>query len=153
MQQPASQPPQQHSPSDRSAGSGLRYSFKHDGLYLYVSRLIGPIWKTRCLTNNSRSSVTFTDCAEILDELYAVRDFIELLPMNNATSFLQSFDGANESTVVNQQYGHSASFAAGRTGINNQTNTLTNPDQASIEEKKSIAALSAFISKKKILRI
>lgn len=131
--------------NDRSATSGMRFSAKHDGLYLYVSRLIGPIWKMRCLADNYRSSVTFADCAEVLDELYAVRDFIESLPMNNATGFLQSFDGGNESTV-NQQYGHSASFAAGRQSINNPTNTLTNPDQASIEEKKSLGALSGFIS-------
>lgn len=144
MQQYSSQPL-----NDRSANSGIRYSYKHDALYLYVSRLIGPLWKMRCLSDNYRSSVTFSDCAEILDELYAVRDFIESLPMNNVTGFLQSFDGGNESTV-NQQYGHSTSFAAGRPGMGNQSNTMTNPDQACIEEKRSIGALGGFISRCKV---
>lgn len=130
---------------DHAPSAGLFYSSKHDGLYLHVSRLIRPLWKKRCLTGNGRSSVTYIECADVLDELYAVRDFIESLPLNNASGFLQTLEGGNESTV--NQYGHSASFAARGGGHTSNTMAgLTNSDQAVIEEKKSIGMLGAFLS-------
>lgn len=137
----------QHSPQqlpqslDLAAGTGLAFSYKHDGLYLHVSRLVRPLWKKRCLTANGHSSITYNQCADVLDELYAVRDFIESLPMNNATGFLQSMEAGNESTV--NQYGHSASFNVRGAGSGVG---FPNSEQAAIEEKKSIGMLSSFIS-------
>lgn len=75
-----------------------------------------------------QSSIGIMDCASILDDLYAVRAFIDSLPMNNASGFLQSFRDA-------ENVSHSHTFAE-----------RTNAEQAVIEEKKSVGALLSFLS-------
>lgn len=63
----------------------VTYSAKHAGIYLHVCRILRPLWKKKCLQSKGQSSITYLDCAAILDDLYAVRSFIESLPINNVS--------------------------------------------------------------------
>lgn len=73
------------------AGSGIAtindmntimYSSKHDGLYIYVARLLRPIWKLRCVDENLNSKLTQVDCTLILEDLYALKNFLEANSVN-----------------------------------------------------------------------
>uniref|UniRef100_A0A1A9WLY6 Uncharacterized protein n=1 Tax=Glossina brevipalpis TaxID=37001 RepID=A0A1A9WLY6_9MUSC len=70
--------------------AAIVYSAKHDGLYLYVTRLLRPIWKLRCTDNNLNSSLNQNDCILILEELYALRNFLEANSMNEISCNLIS---------------------------------------------------------------
>lgn len=60
------------------------YSPKHTGLYLYLIRLLKPIWKKKCIISpEGVSSLTYQNCADILCELRALKAFIEEIPLNN----------------------------------------------------------------------
>lgn len=60
------------------------YSPKHTGLYLYLTRLLKPIWKKKCVISpEGISSLTYQNCAEMLSELRALKAFLEEIPLNN----------------------------------------------------------------------
>lgn len=62
----------------------IKYSPKHTGLYLYLIRLLRPIWKKKCIVSvDGVSSLTHENCSEILSELYALKAFLEDIPLNN----------------------------------------------------------------------
>lgn len=62
----------------------IKYSPKHSGLYLYLIRLLRPIWKKKCIISvNGVSSLTYENCSEILSELYALKAFLEDVPLHN----------------------------------------------------------------------
>lgn len=62
----------------------INYSPKHTGLYLYLVRLLRPIWKKKCvIMPQCNSSISYQDCSEILDDLYALKGFLDSLPLNN----------------------------------------------------------------------
>lgn len=62
----------------------INYSAKHSALYLYVDRLLRPIWKKKCvLLPQCISSISHQDCAEVLDDLYALKAFLDAMPMSN----------------------------------------------------------------------
>lgn len=62
----------------------IKYSPKHKGLYLYLVRLLRPIWKKKCIVSTDGvSSLTHENCSEILTELYALKAFLEETPLNN----------------------------------------------------------------------
>lgn len=64
----------------------INYSAKHTGLYLHIARLLRSIWKKKCiLLPQTESSISHETCTEILDELYAIKSFLEALPLNNLT--------------------------------------------------------------------
>lgn len=59
------------------------FSPKHAGLYLYLIRLLRPIWKKKCITSTDGfSSLTHEDCSDILSELRALKVFLEEIPLN-----------------------------------------------------------------------
>lgn len=69
------------------AGAGnIVYSAKHDGLYLYVARLLRPIWKLRCVDANLCSTLSQADCTVILDDLYAIKAFLDVNSVNELSS-------------------------------------------------------------------
>ncbi|XP_055712815.1 nuclear pore complex protein Nup154-like isoform X2 [Phlebotomus papatasi] len=115
--------------------SNFQYSDKHTGLYLHVSRLLSPIWKRRCLLQNASftSSITLQDCGQILSDLYAIKAFLAA--------------NSNASTVCTQ----SQSIAQSSTGFYQYlpANNLRRPnnmaEDAKLEEKKSLDALTRFI--------
>lgn len=62
----------------------IKYSPKHSGLYLYLIRLLRPIWKKKCIiSTNGVSSLTHENCSEILSELYALKAFLEDVPLHS----------------------------------------------------------------------
>ncbi|KAJ6646130.1 Nuclear pore complex protein [Pseudolycoriella hygida] len=111
--------------------SNLCFSYKHAGLYLHICRLLRPIWKKKCIVAvDANSSITNFDCAHILDDLYAVKSFIDTFSMNNMSNYL------GQSSLSNT-FG---TFAGSDNTINRQQ-----LEQAMAEEKKSINALALFI--------
>lgn len=62
----------------------IKYSPKHTGLYLYLVRLLRPIWKKKCIVSTDGiSSLTHENCSEILSELYALKAFLDETPLNS----------------------------------------------------------------------
>lgn len=72
----------------------IKFSAKHTGLYLYLIRLLRPIWKKKCVDiSKVESTITYEHCSEILGELYALKAFLEDMPMSN-------YSGESEDCVV-----------------------------------------------------
>ncbi|CAH2259179.1 jg9998 [Pararge aegeria aegeria] len=63
------------------------YSAKHNGLYIYVGRILCPIWNLKCVTKSMTpdnkefmsSKVTGEDCAYIVKKLQRVAAFVQRL--------------------------------------------------------------------------
>ncbi|XP_038215888.1 nuclear pore complex protein Nup154 [Zerene cesonia] len=63
----------------------VEYSSKHNGLYIYVGRILSPIWNLKCVTKSltpdkkelMSSKVTGEDCAFIVKKLQRVASFIQ----------------------------------------------------------------------------
>lgn len=107
----------------------IKNSAKHTGLYLYLIRLLRPIWKKKCIISpDGTSSLTHENCADILNELYALKAFLEEIPLSNFSEY-------STANALNNDYGQS---------LIQQKSTL---EQSIIDnEKRSINALSLFIS-------
>ncbi|XP_068630123.1 nuclear pore complex protein Nup154 [Battus philenor] len=63
----------------------IEYSAKHNGLYIYVGRILSPIWNLKCVTNSltpdkkefMSSKVTGEDCAYVVKKLQRVSTFLQ----------------------------------------------------------------------------
>ncbi|XP_052750627.1 nuclear pore complex protein Nup154 [Galleria mellonella] len=74
--------PQQRDPSFPIQ---VEYSAKHNGLYIYIGRILAPIWNLKCVTKSSTpdnkefmcSKVTGEDCAYIAQKLQRVCAFMQ----------------------------------------------------------------------------
>ncbi|CAK1552084.1 unnamed protein product [Leptosia nina] len=63
----------------------VEYSAKHNGLYIYVGRILAPIWNLKCVTKSltpdkkefMSSKVTGEDCAFIVKKLQRVASFMQ----------------------------------------------------------------------------
>lgn len=108
----------------------VKYSAKHTGLYLYLIRLLRPIWKKKCVDiNKLESTLSYAHCSEILSELYALKAFLEDVPLCNYSEF-------SPTNLLNNEYTHPSAM--------HQRNSI---EQAAVDdEKRSINALSLFIS-------
>lgn len=72
--------------------SDVKYSAKHTGLYLYLIRLLRPIWKKKCIDiAKVESTLTYQHCSEIISELYALKAFLEEIPLSNYTGNSETF--------------------------------------------------------------
>lgn len=86
------QQPQPFSMQHLQQPQDIKYSPKHSGLYLYLIRLLRPIWKKKCIISTSGvSSLTYDNCAEILRELYALKAFLEEVPLNSFSGIVLFF--------------------------------------------------------------
>lgn len=63
--------------------SNFHYSAKHAGLYLHMSRLLRSIWRRRCIDDKLHSTIGQQDCAQILEDLYAIKRFLESITLSN----------------------------------------------------------------------
>ncbi|XP_055921871.1 nuclear pore complex protein Nup154 [Eupeodes corollae] len=115
--------------------ASIIYSAKHDGLYIYVARLIRPIWKKRCVDSNLCSTLTQEDCTLILEDLYAIKAFLEANSVNELSCINRPYSA--QSTMTNG-FGHLLQ----NTNMNDQRNAN---EQAQAEEKRSLTALNYFI--------
>lgn len=76
-------------PHFQHAMDNFAYSAKHAGLYLYIGRLLRPLWKKKCvIVPQCQSSITSRDCTEFLEELYALKTFLEGLPDKNLSGMI-----------------------------------------------------------------
>lgn len=71
--------------------SNIVFSAKHDSLYLYVARLLRSVWKKRCIHPNFCSTITQEDCNVILDDLYAIRNFLTVNSVSEITGGKNNF--------------------------------------------------------------
>ncbi|XP_050089224.1 nuclear pore complex protein Nup154 [Anopheles aquasalis] len=107
--------------TDRS--SGIRYSAKHAGLYLHVARVVRSVWHRQCTDERLHSSISQLDCAVLLEDLYAIRNFFDVV-VTGPTS-LVGFVGRSHTKTTLQQ----ASSLQGNTshGITNANLLLQSP--------------------------
>lgn len=121
----------------------LKYSAKHGGLYLHVSRILRPIWNRKCINAERSSTITIQDCNQILSELFAVRGFLEA----NSVAGLSKVANGNTSILspYNSFMTSPHQVVNGFSG-NIQLQQQQKRDEAFAEEKKSLDALVAFIS-------
>ncbi|XP_011199843.2 nuclear pore complex protein Nup154 [Bactrocera dorsalis] len=119
--------------------STVIYSAKHDGLYLYVARLLRPIWKKRCVDTNLCSTLTQADCTLILEDLFSLKVFMDAYTVNELSGFTRN----TYSTQTNISNGYSHVLSS--------HNQLTPHDQrfvtekAQNEEKQSLSALYQLV--------
>ncbi|XP_055597782.1 nuclear pore complex protein Nup154 [Uranotaenia lowii] len=66
-----------------SDSSNFHYSAKHAGLYLHMSRLLRSVWRKRCIDEKLHTTISQHDCAQILEDLYAIKRFLESITLNN----------------------------------------------------------------------
>lgn len=74
------------------------FSAKHVGIHLHLARLLRPIWKKKCIMlPQCESTISHSVCTEILDDLYAIKSFLDSLPISNLTgeNRLEVFRNAN----------------------------------------------------------
>lgn len=132
------------------------YSAKHTGLYLHVMRALKPVWRRRCLLSRNGqvfSSITYQDCAQILDDLNAVKQFLvehsvanmsttmtshHQSMINHHSTFVDTMGGGFQSPSMAAQYG--SSRGGGGAGV-----AMNAIEEARMEEKRSLDALSRFI--------
>ncbi|KAF5299489.1 hypothetical protein FQR65_LT01071 [Abscondita terminalis] len=119
--------------------SPFAYSAKHNGLYLYLSRILRPLWNMYCVKKLEvdkqklflESTVTADDCVWILGHLTSLWAFLK-----KNTHFTLSAS-TNQNTV--SQY-----------NITQQTLNTSRPNQslqdAQIEERQSLASLKNFVN-------
>ncbi|XP_020807415.1 nuclear pore complex protein Nup155 [Drosophila serrata] len=119
--------------------SQIVYSAKHDGLYLYVSRMLRSIWQLPCVDKNFCSQVGPKDCSVLLADLRALRRFLEDHSVHDISSSTRvSFDSHLDRTS-----GYNTLIMANtHLPISEQRNYA---EQAQVEEKRSLSALNLFV--------
>ena len=124
----------------------LKYSAKHGGLYMHVSRIVRPIWNRKCIDGNLSSSISIQDCNQLLSDLFAVRSFLEA---NTVSGMMKMTSGASTNLMssYNSFMSNTHSGLNGFSGNNQLQQLQLKRDEAFVEEKKSLDALVGFISK------
>ncbi|EDV98990.1 GH13295 [Drosophila grimshawi] len=109
---------------------------KHDGLYMYVSRMLRSIWQSHCVDEKMCSKLTYSDCTMLLAELRSLRSFLDKNSVHDLSATgRMPYDGhLGRSTAV---------FMNNTQMTQNEQRNLT--EQAQIEEKRSLSALNQFI--------
>lgn len=72
--------------SVNNENSAIIFSAKHDGLYLYVARMLRPIWQMRCVDDNFCSKLNVQDCDSLLCDLLSLRSFLEVHSVHDISS-------------------------------------------------------------------
>ncbi|XP_029032284.1 nuclear pore complex protein Nup154 [Osmia bicornis bicornis] len=107
-----------------------QFSAKHNGLYLYVGRILRPIWNMRCIKqeiiNNKTqisSTITTRQVSWILGLLQALRSFL------------------NKNTHITKQHSTTRNIPDGF-----ETTIASHYQEPIVEERNSLAALKIFIT-------
>ncbi|KFB48176.1 AGAP007999-PA-like protein [Anopheles sinensis] len=95
----------------------FHYSAKHTALYLHVSRMMRCVWNRPCINERFQSTILQADCATLLEDLYALRRFLETVPLCSTLGYV----GGRNGTSVRATLG-SSSFAP--SGQANQSGLL-----------------------------
>ncbi|EDW88030.1 nuclear pore complex protein Nup154 [Drosophila yakuba] len=119
--------------------SPIVFSAKHDGLYMYVSRMLRSIWQLRCVNEHFCSNMSYSDCISLLSDLRSLRSFLEAHSVHDISSSTRvSFDSHLERTNSYNTIMMSNSLLP----IPEQR-ILS--EQAQVEEKRSLSALNLFV--------
>ncbi|EDW63290.1 nuclear pore complex protein Nup154 [Drosophila virilis] len=131
----SAQQQQQHSmPSNEN--SSIIYSAKHDGLFLYVSRMLRSVWQSHCVDENLCSKLTINDCTMLLSELRSLRCFLDKHSVHDIS--------ATRRLPYESHLGRPSPMMMTNAQMPlNEHRNLT--EQAQIEEKRSLSALNQFI--------
>lgn len=123
----------------------LKYSAKHGGLYMHVSKILRPIWNRKCIDANLSSTISIQDCNQLLNDLFAVRGFLEA---NSVAGMMKmsAGGGANMMSPYSSFINNAHSGMNGFSGNNQLQQQQQKREEAFAEEKKSLDALVAFIS-------
>jgi nuclear pore complex protein Nup155 len=124
----------------------LKYSAKHGGLYMHLSRILRPIWNRKCIDGNLSSTISIQDCNQLLSDLFAVRSFLEANSVAGLMKMSSGGAGANIMSPYSSFINNTHSGVNGFSGNQLQQHQQKR-DEAFAEEKKSLDALVAFISK------
>lgn len=166
--------------------SNFHYSAKHAGLYLHMSRLLRSIWRKRCIDDKLHTTISQQDCAQILEDLFAIKRFLESITLTNLVGLVgknmsnagsmsagpggylqqqqqqqhhqqqqqhhqQTMSGLGMQSPYGQQqpphYGSQSAFS----GVPGQQKSSA--EDALVEEKKSLDALTRLISKYVSIRV
>ncbi|XP_033607158.1 nuclear pore complex protein Nup155 isoform X2 [Cryptotermes secundus] len=141
--------PQQNislSTSEPSIGTGsIQYSHRHNGLYLYVGRIVRPLWNVKIVSKATLdkmqflcSSVSREDCVWILGHLQALRNFLE----KNTQLSVSGVMNIHLQNTMLRHAGHD-SF---ETSLHHRTPQRNREQEAQLEEKHSLDALKAFVA-------
>ncbi|KAL9706816.1 hypothetical protein quinque_010334 [Culex quinquefasciatus] len=131
-------------------GSNFHYSAKHAGLYLHMSRLLRSIWRRRCVNDKLHSSIGQQDCAQVLEDLYAIKRFLESITLSNLVGLVgKNMTNASglmgpggylqqqQQQQMQQHQGMQSPYGGGQQKMS--------ADEAMAEEKKSLDALIRLI--------
>ncbi|XP_030384533.1 nuclear pore complex protein Nup154 isoform X2 [Scaptodrosophila lebanonensis] len=121
------------SPTPGNDNSTIVYSAKHDGLYLYVSRMLRSIWQMHCVNEDLCSTLNPNDCAQLLAELRSLRCFLETHSVHDLSS------------TTRLPFDSHLSRTNGYISLAMMANNRNITEQAQIEEKRSLSALNHFI--------
>jgi len=80
----------------------LKFSFRHNGLYLYLSRLLRPVWTSPLVTGSPEqpsSSISHSELEFIMSQLHDLRAFLE----RNSALSSGGMDGGSQHSTVPQQ--------------------------------------------------
>ncbi|KAH8298090.1 hypothetical protein KR018_006585 [Drosophila ironensis] len=115
------------------------YSAKHDGLYLFVSRMLRSIWQLRCVDDYFCPKLGSSDCDSLLAELRSLRNFLEAHSAHDISSSSRApFDSHLDRTS-----GYSTILINNSHLPMSEQRNLT--EQAQVEEKRSLSSLNLFI--------
>uniref|UniRef100_A0A182M8L3 Nucleoporin Nup133/Nup155-like N-terminal domain-containing protein n=1 Tax=Anopheles culicifacies TaxID=139723 RepID=A0A182M8L3_9DIPT len=94
----------------------FHYSAKHAGLYLYMSRMLRCIWRKPCVDERLYSTISQQDCIVLLEDLYAIRRFLENVTVSNLLGYT---GGRSNGTSVKPNVGSAtgSSFGHGQSGL------------------------------------
>ncbi|XP_033237029.1 nuclear pore complex protein Nup154 isoform X1 [Drosophila pseudoobscura] len=119
--------------------AAIVFSSKHDGLYLYVSRMLRSIWKLNCVDENFCTKLGPGDCASLLSDLRSLRSFLEVHSVHDISSSTRvPFDSQLDKTN-----GYTTMLMANSHLPMSDQRSMT--EQAQVEEKRSLSALNLFV--------
>ncbi|XP_050292883.1 nuclear pore complex protein Nup155 [Anthonomus grandis grandis] len=117
----------------------ITFSAKHNGLYLYLSRILRPVWNRPCVeclcpdgkTLLHASTVTAEECVQIQTNLNALHNFL-CHNTQLSTSLCTNYAPVQQNTIFNS------------TVLNQNSMNITVQD-AQLEERQSLDALKTFV--------
>nr|CAA76635.1 Nup154 [Drosophila melanogaster] len=130
------QPPQVAVSNENSP---IVFSAKHDGLYMYVSRMLHSVWQMRCVNEQFCSNLSQSECALLLSDLRSLRSFLEVHSVHDISSTTRvSFDNHLDRT---NSYN---TIMMGNTLLPIPEQRVLS-EQAQVEETRSLSALNLFV--------
>lgn len=142
------------SPGTTGSSSEVVYSGKHDGLYLYFSRIMRPLWNTKLVsdipvqfpetqTEFLVSSVLSEDLAVYIQQMAAFKDF-----MQNNSQFFGNVSASSSQNYSSRQFGSRMQFPSSGdvSSIQMQTQQKMPQSDAELQERISLINLQQLVN-------